>query len=92
MAKYPLTELGHVAKDFQEKHRASFSTFSEMADAVTAATGLEIKESSFQQMRRDERGFSPHRKTIMDFMRERDPALVDASLATYAEMYCRKEA
>lgn len=89
MAKYPLTELGHVAKDYAARHIMSYP---EIADAVTKATGVEIKESSFQQARRDERGFNLLRQTIMDFMRKNDPALVESSLAVYADQYLRKEA
>lgn len=89
MAKYPLTELGHVAKDYAARH---IMTYVEIGEAVSKATGIEIKESAFQQARRDERGYEPLRQTIMAYMRENDPELVEISLANYAEMYCRKEA
>jgi hypothetical protein len=84
MAKYPLTELGHVAKDFTSRH---ILTFIELGTAISEATGVEIKESSFQQARRDERGYEPLRELIMDYMRKLDPELVESSLAAYNTHY-----
>ena len=89
MAKYQPTELGHVAKDFISRHTM---TYVELGKAVTEATGFEVKEPSFQDARRNERALEPLRKHIMDYMRERDPALVQASLATYEAIYGQKGA
>jgi len=88
MAKYPLTELGHVAKDYTSRH---ILTFIELGEAITEATGIEVKESSFQQARRDERGYEPLREVIMRYMREQDPELVESSLAAY-DVHYRKGA
>ena len=87
MAKYPLSELGHVATDFKSRHIMSFP---ELGERITKATGVEIKEPSFQQARRSDRGHEALRKVVMDYMRSEDPKLVEASLATYNE-YCRPE-
>jgi len=89
MAKYPLTELGHVAKDYTSRHVMSYV---ELGEKITQSTGVEVKESSFQAARRDDRGYEPLRKLIMDYMRRDDPSLVEASLAIYHEQYGQKEA
>ena len=89
MAKYALTELGHVAKDYTSRHIMSYL---KLCAAITEATGVEVKETSFQQARRSDRGFHELRKLIMDYMREKDPALVEASLAIYNELYKQKGA
>ncbi|MDR1668335.1 MAG: hypothetical protein LBR76_00065 [Oscillospiraceae bacterium] len=87
--KYPLTELGHVAKDFISHH---IMTYVGLGDAVTKATGVVIKKASFLEARRSERGFPALRQTVMDYMREQDPELVAASLAVYDQLYRRKGA
>lgn len=87
--KYPLTELGHVAKDYTSRH---IMTFIELAEAVTKATGIEIKKNSFIEARRSERGFPTLRQTVMDYMREQDPELVLGSLETYKRLYQQKGA
>ena len=84
MAKYPLSELGHVATDFKTRHILSFP---ELGERITKATGIEIKEPSFQQARRSDRGHEALRKTVMDYMRSEDPKLVETSLASYDEFY-----
>ena len=87
MAKYPLTELGHVAKDYVAHHVMSYL---ELGEAITKATGVEVKEASFQAARRDERGYEPLRALVMNYMREQDPELVESSLKVYDELYKRK--
>lgn len=82
-AKYQLTEVGHVAKDFKSRHMLTF-------DEIAEAAGE--KKSCFEQARRNERGFEALRKNIMEWMRERDPVLVDESLSTYDKLYRKKEA
>jgi len=89
MAVYPLTELGYVAKEFISCH---ITTFIQLGKDVTEATGVEIKEPSFQQARRNDRGFEILRKTIMDYMRDKDPELVETSVETYKARFGQKGA
>jgi hypothetical protein len=88
MAKYPLTELGYVARDFATRH---IMLNSQLAEAITKATGFKVTTSSFQQAIRNERGYDALRKTAIEYMRERDPTLVEASLEAYAKIYGRKD-
>jgi hypothetical protein len=89
MAKYPLTELGYVAREFISLHSM---TFIQLGENVTKATGTDIIESSFQQARRDDRGYESLRKTIMDYMREQSPDLVETATATFKAHYQKEGA
>jgi len=89
MAIYPLTELGYVAKEFISRH---IITFVQLGENVTAATGIEIKKNTFQHARRSDRGLEVLRNTVMDYMREQDPELVERSLETYKEQYQQRGA
>ncbi len=82
--KNPLTELGHVAKDYISRH---IMTYVELAEAVTRATGVDIKNTSFTEARRSERGFRELRKTVLNYMYEQDSELVMDSLEAYERLY-----
>jgi len=82
--KYPLTELGYVATVYTKRHIMSFA---ELAEKVTEETGIEVKKTAFQQARRDDRAYELLRKTVMDYMREQDSELVEASLTAYDVQY-----
>jgi len=84
MAKYPLTELGYVAKNYTTRYLMSYA---QLGEAITKATGVEVKAPSFQEARRDDRGHMPLRKLIMDYMREQDPELVESSMAVYDALH-----
>ena len=83
MAKYPLTELGYVAKDFKSRHMMTL-------DEIAVAAGE--KKSCFEQARRNDRGHYTLRENIMAYMRERDPELVSLSIKAYNRLYRQKEA
>ena len=87
MAKYPLTEVGYVARDYTDQYLINYDTLCRL---VTEYTGAVTVKSSFQQACRDERGFEDLRNHVMDYMRETDPKLVELSLSMYHELRGRK--
>jgi len=89
MAKYPLTELGYVAKEFASCH---ILTFIELGESAGKAAGAKITEAAFQQARRNDRGYEALRKTIMDYMRDQDPELVETATATYKARFQKEGA
>jgi len=84
MAKYHLTELGYVAADYTQRH---ITTFRRLCDEITEATGFEVKEPSFQYARRNDRAYDKLREVCLDYMRSKDPLLVETALANYDAQY-----
>jgi 2-iminoacetate synthase ThiH len=82
--KYPLSELGHVVSIYHAKYT---TTQKELLAEIKQATGISIQETSLQQAMRSGRGYYELRKTIMDYIRSKDPKLVEHALAIYDYPY-----